>query len=107
MASPDDEFTVRVSDMGRWFDPGIRVDLTRPTSTDGRHALELAALGAYEVSGCERVVEGHRRWLDVRVQRAFSSTSPPGDRAQPPPPPAQERPLRRREAEGHAWQRSS
>ena len=50
------EFFERVRDDGQWFDRGVRVEFfrVRPNSQD----LEKAALGSYEVLGCERVVDG-------------------------------------------------
>jgi hypothetical protein len=68
------EFVERVSDQGQWFDRGLRVEFfqTRPT----QHVLERAALGSYEVVACERVEDGGRPWLDIKLRRAFQATCP-------------------------------
>jgi hypothetical protein len=69
------EFVERVRDRGQWFDRGLRVEVfqTRPA----HHELERAALGSYEVLGCERVEAGGGSWLDVRLRHAFPSSRPP------------------------------
>ena len=67
MSERASEFVERVSDQGQWFDRGVRVEFfqVRPT----HQALEKAALGTYEVLGCQRVEDGSGRWLDVRLRR--------------------------------------
>ena len=66
------EFVERVSDEGQWFDRGVRVDYfqVRPSQRE----LEKAALGPYEVLGCERVADVSGRWLHVRLRRAVQTT---------------------------------
>jgi hypothetical protein len=59
----------RVVDVGQWFERGIRVGYF-PDERDVRtRTLEKAALGAYEVVGCDRATADGRRWLDVRLRR--------------------------------------
>ena len=62
----------RVSDQGQWFDRGVRVEFfqVRPTHQE----LEKAALGSYEVLGCERVKDDSGHWLDVRRSRTVQTT---------------------------------
>ena len=59
----------RLLDAGQWFERGVRVEYFPHERDPRRQALELAALGSYEVVSCARVEAGDRRWLDVRLQR--------------------------------------
>ena len=62
-------FVERVVDAGQRFEPGVRVEFF-PAPHDPRNAvLEPAVLGSYEVVGCDRVEDGERPWLDVRLRR--------------------------------------
>ena len=62
-------FVERVGDAGQRFEPGVRVEFF-PAEHDPRmQVLEKAALGSYEVLGCDRVEAGDDRWLDVRLRR--------------------------------------
>ena len=60
------EFVERVRDQGQWFDRGMRAEFfrVRPAHVE----LERAALGSYEVLGCERVEDADGRWLDVTLR---------------------------------------
>ena len=59
----------RVSDIGQWFNDGIRVEYFPRAGGRLQSALEPAALGPYEVLTCIRVQADGKRWLDVRLQR--------------------------------------
>ena len=62
-------FVERIVDAGQWFELGTRVEYF-PAEYDPRKlTLEKAALGSYEVLGCDRVEADERRWLDVRLRR--------------------------------------
>ena len=62
-------FVERVADAGQWFEPGVRVEYF-PAERDPRTwTLEQAALGSYEVLGCDRVTVDQHGWLDVRLRR--------------------------------------
>jgi hypothetical protein len=45
----------RVVDAGQWFEPGVRVGLFPADRNPRKTVLELAALGSYEVVGCDRI----------------------------------------------------
>ena len=60
------EFVERVRDRGQWFDRGMRAEFFRVHPA--RVELEGAALGSYEVLGCERVEDADGRWLDVTLR---------------------------------------
>jgi hypothetical protein len=69
MQKPPATFIERVLDEGQRFEPGVRVEFF-PAEHDPRmQVLERAALGSYEVLGCDRVQAGDHRWLDVRLRR--------------------------------------
>lgn len=69
MSTSADEGVERVRDEGQWFERGVRVDYFR-TGSDARElSLEKAALGAYEVLDCKRIMDGGKPWLEVSVQR--------------------------------------
>ena len=62
-------FVERVADAGQWFERGVCVEYF-PAEHDPRAwSLEKAALGSYEVLGCDRVTAEQHRWLDVRLRR--------------------------------------
>ena len=62
-------FVERLIDAGQWFERGVRVEYF-PAKRDPRElTLEKAALGSYEVVGCDRVTVDQHRWLDVRLRR--------------------------------------
>ena len=62
-------FVERVADAGQWFERGLRVEYFPAEYDPRKQVLEKAALGSYEVLGCDRVQAGDRRWLDVRLRR--------------------------------------
>jgi hypothetical protein len=69
MREPHGTFVERLIDAGQWFEQGVRVEYF-PAEHDPRmQVLEKAALGSYEVLGCDRVEAGACRWLDVRLRR--------------------------------------
>lgn len=64
-------FTERLIDTGQWFEPGVRAEYFPATHDPRRRTLEKAALGSYEVLGCDRVTVDDRRWIDVRLRRVL------------------------------------
>ena len=66
------ELVERVSDQGQWFDRGVRVEFFQVHPT--HQELEKAALGSYEVLGCQRVEDHSGRWLDVRLRQVVHTT---------------------------------
>jgi hypothetical protein len=59
----------RLLDAGQWFERGVRVEYFPAGHDPRKQVLELAALGSYEVLGCDRVEADEHRWLDVRLRR--------------------------------------
>jgi hypothetical protein len=62
-------FVERLIDAGQWFERGVRVEYFPADHDPRKQVLEPAALGAYEVLGCDRVEADDRVWLDVRLRR--------------------------------------
>jgi hypothetical protein len=62
-------FVERMVDAGQWFERGVRVEYFPTEHDPHEQALEMAALGSYEVLGCVRVEADDHRWLDVRLRR--------------------------------------
>ena len=64
-----DDFVERVRDDGQWFDRGLRVEVTRPTSGRVQGRIEKAVFGAYEVLGCAQEDDDGEAYLAVRLRR--------------------------------------
>jgi hypothetical protein len=64
-----DVFVERVRDEGQWFDPGLRVEVTRPMGGRSTARIESAVFGAYEVLGCAHEEAGDEAYLAVRLRR--------------------------------------
>ena len=62
-------FTDRVADAGQWFERGVRAEYFPAEHDPRKRVLEKAALGSYEVLGCDRVEADDQVWLDVRLRR--------------------------------------
>ena len=62
-------FVERLIDAGQWFERCDRVEYFPAEHDPRKRVLEKAALGSYEVVGCDRVEADDRRWLDVRLRR--------------------------------------
>ena len=62
-------FVERLIDAGQWFEQGVRVEYFPAEHDPRKLTLEKAALGSYEVLGCDRVEADDRRWLDIRLRR--------------------------------------
>ena len=62
-------FVERVADAGQWFQPGVRVEYFPAEHDPRKLTLEKAALGSYEVLGCDRVEADEHHWLDIRLRR--------------------------------------
>ena len=62
-------FVERVADAGQWFERGVRVEYFPAVHDPREQVLEKAALGSYEVLGCDRVQVDDHHWLDVRLRR--------------------------------------
>ena len=66
----------RIVDTGQWFERGVRVEYFPAADNPHAQALELAALGSYEVLGCARVETTDHRWLDIRLRRLIHPEQP-------------------------------
>ena len=62
-------FVERLVDAGQWFERGVRVEYFPAEHDPRKQVLEQAALGSYEVLGCDRVEADDGRWLDIRLRR--------------------------------------
>jgi len=69
MAKTEPEIVVHVVDHGQWFEQGLRVEYTRPSSEHADGSLINATLGTYEVLGCTREQANGQSWLTVRLRR--------------------------------------
>jgi hypothetical protein len=59
----------RVADVGQWFEPGVRVGFFPAEHDPRKTVLEPAALGSFEVVGCDHVEADERPWLEIRLRR--------------------------------------
>ena len=62
-------FVERMIDADQSFVRGMRVEYFPAEHDPRKWILETAALGSYEVLGCDRVTIDDQRWLDVRLRR--------------------------------------
>jgi len=75
MAKTEPEIVVHVVDHGQWFEQGLRVEYTRPSSEHADGSLINATLGTYEVLACSREQRDGHVWLTVSLRR-FGNPSP-------------------------------
>jgi hypothetical protein len=68
-------FVERVRDEGQWFHQGERVEFFNGVAGRLQPVLEKAALGSYEVLGCQRVGAGDACCLDVRLVAVFPASA--------------------------------
>jgi hypothetical protein len=62
-------FSVRVVDAGQRFEPGVRVEFFPAERDPRKTVLEPAALGSYEVVGCDHVETDEHPQFEVRLHR--------------------------------------
>jgi len=62
------DFVLRVKDDEHGFEPGMRVEMFRPTDA-GRRTREKAPFGPYRIIQCTQVMANGTAWVDISLRK--------------------------------------